>query len=56
MTTFTQAVPATRTDIIAIFAALCFGIAIIVVAGHAQASSLHDAAHDTRHAAGFPCH
>lgn len=32
------------------------GMAIIAVAGHAQSETLHDAAHDTRHAAGFPCH
>ena len=32
------------------------GLAIVGIAGHAQTSALHDAAHDTRHAAGFPCH
>ena len=33
-----------------------FGIGIVFVAGHLQASALHDAAHDVRHATGFPCH
>lgn len=38
-----------------IFAAL-LGVAIITVTGHVQASAVHDAAHDVRHATGFPCH
>jgi cobalt transporter subunit CbtB len=38
-----------------IFAAL-FGLGIVFVAGHAQSAALHDAAHDTRHVTGFPCH
>jgi cobalt transporter subunit CbtB len=32
------------------------GGAILFAAGHAQSASLHDAAHDVRHATGFPCH
>jgi cobalt transporter subunit CbtB len=32
------------------------GLGIMFVAGHAQSSTLHDAAHDVRHATGFPCH
>ena len=32
------------------------GVAIISVTGHVQATTLHDAAHDVRHATGFPCH
>lgn len=32
------------------------GVAIISIAGHVQATPLHDAAHDVRHATGFPCH
>ncbi len=39
----------------AVFAAL-LGLSIIVIAGHVQAQALHDAAHDVRHATGFPCH
>lgn len=38
-----------------VFAAL-IGVAIITVTGHVQAGALHDAAHDVRHATGFPCH
>jgi len=36
--------------------ALVLGFGIVTLAGHVQASALHDAAHDTRHATGFPCH
>ena len=32
------------------------GAALIFVAGLAQSETLHDAAHDVRHAVGFPCH
>ena len=38
-----------------IFAAL-IGLGIVFAAGHLQASALHSAAHDARHANGFPCH
>ncbi|SPJ23011.1 CbtB domain-containing protein [Palleronia abyssalis] len=33
-----------------------FGLVLIVLAGHVQADALHAAAHDVRHATGFPCH
>lgn len=29
---------------------------VLFLAGHAQSATLHDAAHDMRHATGFPCH
>lgn len=32
------------------------GASLLFVAGHAQSAALHDAAHDVRHATGFPCH
>ncbi|MDG1009554.1 MAG: CbtB-domain containing protein [Amylibacter sp.] len=38
-----------------IFAAFV-GLSIVAITGHVQASALHDAAHDMRHATGFPCH
>lgn len=40
----------------AFLGALLIGATIIFVAGHVQATTLHDAAHDVRHATGFPCH
>ncbi|GLQ35744.1 hypothetical protein GCM10007939_20270 [Amylibacter marinus] len=38
-----------------LFTAL-LGLSVITFAGHIQAATLHDAAHDVRHATGFPCH
>ncbi len=32
------------------------GATLLFAAGLAQPNLLHDAAHDTRHAVGFPCH
>jgi len=32
------------------------GGTVLFVAGYAQSAALHDAAHDIRHATGFPCH
>ncbi|MCY4190901.1 MAG: CbtB-domain containing protein [Rhodospirillaceae bacterium] len=46
----------TASGLIAIAVCAFIGLAMITIAGHVQATSLHDAAHDTRHAAGFPCH
>lgn len=54
MTTQTQT---SRTATLSAAALVGFiGLAIMFVTGHVQASTLHDAAHDVRHATGFPCH
>ena len=45
-----------NTNTLAIAFAAILGLGIIGVAGHVQATALHDAAHDVRHATGFPCH
>lgn len=45
-----------QTGVMPILAAALFGISLIALAGFAQASVLHDSAHDTRHAIAFPCH
>ena len=37
-------------------AALAFGLLITFTTGFAASSTLHNAAHDTRHSVGFPCH
>ena len=37
------------------FAALA-GVLLLLASGFAQASVLHDATHDQRHAMAFPCH
>ena len=52
--TITAAHPASA-KLAALFAGL-LGLGIVVMAGHVQADALHDAAHDVRHATGFPCH
>ena len=36
--------------------AFLFGSALLYGVGLAQDQRLHNAAHDTRHAIGFPCH
>lgn len=37
-------------------ATFLFGIVVLYGAGFAQISAAHNAAHDTRHSQGFPCH
>ena len=37
-------------------AALVLGTILIFTVGFAQSSSIHNAAHDTRHTLAFPCH
>ena len=55
-----QAIAAPQTksasSTLSLLAAAFIGLGIVTVAGHVQASTLHDAAHDVRHATGFPCH
>ncbi|MFL6600074.1 MAG: CbtB-domain containing protein [Steroidobacteraceae bacterium] len=36
--------------------ALLLGLGFIFVVGFAPVSAVHNAAHDTRHSAAFPCH
>ncbi len=56
MTTKTIKSTASASSIIPVLFAVVLGLGIITVTGHVQASTLHDAAHDVRHATGFPCH
>ena len=37
-------------------AAMVFGFVVVAVVGFSHLEVLHNAAHDARHAAGFPCH
>lgn len=39
-----------------VLAMAVIGFSVLFVAGHVQSATLHDAAHDMRHATGFPCH
>ena len=45
-----------QTGLLPVLFAALLGASLLFVAGHAQSASLHDAAHDMRHATGFPCH
>jgi cobalt transporter subunit CbtB len=56
MTTKTLAASTAGFGILPAVFALVMGLGLITVTGHVQASALHDAAHDVRHATGFPCH
>jgi cobalt transporter subunit CbtB len=42
--------------LIAGFSVLAFGSLLLFAVGLAHSERLHNAAHDTRHAIGFPCH
>lgn len=50
-----RAVPDTRPLLPALAAAL-LGVAILFGVALANSDTIHNAAHDTRHAAAFPCH
>ncbi len=60
--TSTAAIPHQRTAPLAIskplqiMGAFLLGAAILYGAGFAQTAAAHNAAHDMRHAQGFPCH
>lgn len=53
--TKTQTRPASAILPSILFVAL-LGIGLVFITGLAQSQTLHDAAHDMRHATGFPCH
>ena len=50
-----QAVPDTKNLWPALAAAM-FGVVILFGVALANSDTIHNAAHDTRHAAAFPCH
>ena len=56
MKTNVQATAIPRTSVFTYAAVAFLGLAIMTLAGHVQAATLHDAAHDVRHATGFPSH
>jgi len=47
---------AKSTALMSVLFVAMLGGAVLFLAGHAQSQALHDAAHDVRHATGFPCH
>lgn len=48
---------ASRTQVVGgAVLAIVFGVFLLFATGFAQPASIHNAAHDTRHAFAFPCH
>ena len=56
MTTTVQTKAAASSDVLSIGLVALLGAAVLFGAGFANSAALHDATHDIRHAAGFPCH
>jgi cobalt transporter subunit CbtB len=56
MTTKTLTGARISSDALAIGAVALIGALMIFVAGFANAATIHDVAHDQRHAIAFPCH
>lgn len=56
MTTHSAVKTRDRIGFAPALAVAIIGLAVVFVTGHVQAGTLHDAAHDVRHATGFPCH
>ena len=56
MTTLNQTTAKSTTSLMSVLFVALLGGTILFAAGHAQSETLHDAAHDVRHATGFPCH
>ena len=56
MNALNQTTAKSATNLISILFVAVLGGVILFAAGHAQSGALHDAAHDVRHATGFPCH
>lgn len=52
----TKTITASGSGVAPVLFAVILGLGLITVTGHVQAAALHDAAHDVRHATGFPCH
>lgn len=52
----TTTLTSTSSRAIALAFVMLTGAVIVAFSGSVQASSLHAAAHDVRHANGFPCH
>lgn len=45
-----------REAMMAAMLAACLGAVLVLGVGFLHVGAVHDAAHDTRHAIGFPCH
>ena len=56
MNTETKTIAVSIPSTVSIAFVFLTGIALLLASGYAQATALHDAAHDQRHAMAFPCH
>jgi len=56
MTTATQTAVKTDSNMISIAFVAFMGLSVLFIAGFASSATLHDTAHDMRHAIGFACH
>jgi len=56
MTTNTATIERSDSSAMGLAIAMLAGVFLLVASGIAQATVLHDAAHDQRHAMAFPCH
>lgn len=56
MTTFTQSASRVDSNLAGILLTAFAGLALVFLAGFSHASTMHDVAHDSRHAIAFPCH
>jgi cobalt transporter subunit CbtB len=56
MNAMTQTAARSTSNVLSIAVVFLIGATTLFLAGHAQSATLHDAAHDVRHATGFPCH
>jgi cobalt transporter subunit CbtB len=56
MTTLIKSQTKTQSAILSALFVAVLGGTMLFAAGFAQSATLHDAAHDVRHATGFPCH
>lgn len=52
----TAQISTTDTSLISLLGAVMLGLGLLFASGLAQASVMHDTAHDQRHAMAFPCH
>lgn len=50
------AVPALAQRLLAATACALAGLTLLAAVGLSQPNAVHEAAHDVRHATGFPCH
>jgi cobalt transporter subunit CbtB len=56
-TVLTQATGRTRShQLLVTFGSILMGLSLVYFAGFSHLEVVHNAAHDTRHSSGFPCH